>query len=389
MVGLEVITALAASEAVGNLGKSLGKSVYDQLKANVIGKLAKEAEAKRDAYLTKDHDPTAAIEKRRVDLIQRLTVCQSQIILEVPDKDEVVRLELIALDQCKSLYGATQEVEIGQVEMVISQIELFLKRNQANIDTRASHRALAVWVVVLIVTALIGLIALSPALMISTDSVIPLIRVPLPIVIWSSIGSLGAMLYRFNNSTDAELADPLRWSFTRPLTGVLMGIITYMAFKIGTLVLQPTAVGVSGAKGVPVPEELLWMAAFLAGFSDRFADSILRTLAGRLGGEKQAELVTLDRSVAGSGSSLGGILERLAASTKQGRVTLINAPVPSETANDEVGVQSGPQSKRERQKGKGSKAVAKPSSTGGESPAGTQKADQIQGMVVQLRDGGD
>jgi Phage integrase, N-terminal SAM-like domain len=121
----------------------------------------------------------------------------------------------------------------------------------------------------------------------STETIVPLIKIPFPIIIWSAIGSLGAMLYRFNNSADAELADPLRWSFTRPLTGILMGIIAYMTFKIGLLVLQPGTIPGRTPGVVPsTSEELLWLAAFLAGFSDRFADSVLRSLTGRLGGDR-------------------------------------------------------------------------------------------------------
>jgi len=136
------------------------------------------------------------------------------------------------------------------------------------------------------------------------------IRIPMPIIIWSCIGSLGAMLYRFNDSADAELADPLRWSFTRPLTGVLMGIIAYMVFKIGLLVLQPgTAPGTPG--GVGASQELLWLAAFLAGFSDRFADSVLRSLAGRLGGEKHAELQSAEQTLSSTGASMKALAEKL------------------------------------------------------------------------------
>jgi hypothetical protein len=120
------------------------------------------------------------------------------------------------------------------------------------------------------------------------------------------------MLYRFNNSVDAELADPLRWSFTRPLTGVLMGIIAYLAFKIGLLVLQPmSAPDGATVTRLSAPQELLWLAAFLAGFSDRFADSVLRSLAGRLGGDRQAELHTAEQTMSSTGSVMRDLADRL------------------------------------------------------------------------------
>jgi hypothetical protein len=321
-MSIETMLAITSADSVWKTTRLL---------LEAVGSLAKEAKTKRQDYLTQDHDPTAAIERKRLDLIQRLTTCQNRILFEVSDADLVTRLVLFALEQTTAVYGASRETEFGQIEMAIGQLEGMLARNDANLRARASHRTLAVWVVGVIIAALIALIASSPALGISAESVIPLIQVPLPVVIWSSVGSLGAMLYRFNNSADAELADPLRWSFTRPLTGVLMGIITYMVFKIGALVLQPGSPTAAGVKGIPVPEVLLWLAAFLAGFSDRFADAVLRSLAGRLGGDKHADLITLDRTTVGAGATLNAVAERLAGWTKRGEAHLAKALV---TAND-------------------------------------------------------
>jgi hypothetical protein len=168
---------------------------------------------------------------------------------------------------------------------------------------------MAIWFVAIVIFGLVILFATASYVGLSTDSVIPLIKIPLPVVIWSSIGSLGAMLWRFKSSADAELADPLRWSFIRPLTGVLMGIIAYMVFKVGVVVLQPGAA--SAAASLPISQELLWLAAFLAGFSDRFADSVLRSLTGRLGGDRIAELQSPDQSVATSHTALSALADRL------------------------------------------------------------------------------
>ena len=352
--------------------------------------LAEEAQAKRDAYLTQDHDPTAAIEKKRFTLIQRLGECQSRILFEVSDTDLVTRLVLFALEQTTVVYGASRETEFGEPEMAIGQIESMLARNKADLESRASHRTFAVWLVGLIVVALTGLIASSPLLGISTETVIPLIQVPLPVVIWSSIGSLGAMLYRFNNSADAELSDPLRWSFTRPLTGVLMGIITFMAFKIGALVLQPGVPTTAGVKGIPIPEQLLWLAAFLAGFSDRFADSILRSLAGRLGGDKQADLVTLDRSTIGAGAKLSVIAERLGGWTKHGSAPSAMGAAPSKaTAADQAAPEAGQQPKTKSRKRKVPGVVDNETTGLSENPSTppqTAEAELSQGTVVSLRD---
>jgi hypothetical protein len=42
--------------------------------------------------------------------------------------------------------------------------------------------------------------------------------------------------------------------------------------------------------------EIMWLVAFLAGFSDRFADGLLKSLVGRFGGEKNSDLIAMQMS---------------------------------------------------------------------------------------------
>jgi hypothetical protein len=116
--------------------------------------------------------------------------------------------------------------------------------------------------------------------------------IPLPVLIWSGIGSFAAILYRFNSSGDVELQDPLRWLFTRPLTGIVMGTITYFVLRIGLMSVESPNVDTLSSS------ELLWLVAFLSGFSDRFSDTLLRALIGRFSGEKLDSLVTLSKNEA-------------------------------------------------------------------------------------------
>src|SRR3954453_16754379 len=39
--------------------------------------------------------------------------------------------------------------------------------------------------------------------------------------------------------------------------------------------------------------EIMWLIAFLAGFSDRFADTLLRTVVGKFGGQTDGDLLTI------------------------------------------------------------------------------------------------
>lgn len=66
-----------------------------------------------------------------------------------------------------------------------------------------------------------------------------------------------------------------------------MGIIAYFVLKVGFLSVDLDSANEIGASVV------IWLIAFIAGFSDRFADSILHTLVGRFGGNPDDELVNL------------------------------------------------------------------------------------------------
>jgi hypothetical protein len=314
MAGVETLAAIAVP-AINALYKTWVKTVGDAAEQRAslaqakLVELAKDYEQKRDIYLTREVDPDTIIEKRRVALLEKLTASQNRILFEISDPDLIARLVPFAIEQATGLYAAVKAPEFALIEMNIGQIEAMLRNSKSLRESRSRNRSMAIWFVGIVICGLVILFAAAPYVGFSTSSVIPLINIPLPVVIWSSIGSLGAMLWRFKSSADAELADPLRWSFIRPLTGVLMGIIAYMVFKVGAVVLQPGAA--SAAANLPISQELLWLAAFLAGFSDRFADSVLRSLTGRLGGDRIAELQSLDQSVGTSHTTLSALADRL------------------------------------------------------------------------------
>ncbi len=82
-----------AAIAIGDAAFAAAKHIYrqwnrrsgsDEVAAKAIGSLAKEAQAKRDAYPTQDHDPSAAIEKKRLALIQRLLSVRTEFYLRSP-----------------------------------------------------------------------------------------------------------------------------------------------------------------------------------------------------------------------------------------------------------------------------------------------------------------
>jgi hypothetical protein len=303
-------------------------------------KLYTDFKAKRENYLKLQFDVSKEIEQRRLELLKRFTISYNKIVFEISDPYLNPQLVPFAIEQANDLYTATKEADFSLIEMKIVRIEAALAANDEFKASRAHHRRLAVIFATAIILLLVVLVIASPKLGLSTETIVPLIKIPFPIIIWSAIGSLGAMLYRFNNSADAELADPLRWSFTRPLTGILMGIIAYMTFKIGLLVLQPGTIPGRTPGVVPsTSEELLWLAAFLAGFSDRFADSVLRSLTGRLGGDRQAELQAAEQMQTPTGGAIKALADRLGLGKPSAALAISQTidSVPTGTADENIG----------------------------------------------------
>jgi hypothetical protein len=84
--------------------------------------------------------------------------------------------------------------------------------------------------------------------------------------------------------------------------GVVMGAITFLIIKAGLTMTQGTSTSVNP----PISNEITWLIAFLAGFSDRFADGLLKSLAGRFGGDKTSDLVSMRLQ---TGPTSSGILD--------------------------------------------------------------------------------
>ena len=106
-----------------------------------------------------------------------------------------------------------------------------------------------------------------------------LFEIPWPVVLWSFIGSMAAMIYRFNRNPIHAFGDAVKWMITRPIQGIVLGSTFYLVLVSGLFLLtgvNPT----ESSDSVRVNETILVL-AFLVGFSDKFADSVFNTLVER------------------------------------------------------------------------------------------------------------
>jgi hypothetical protein len=115
--------------------------------------------------------------------------------------------------------------------------------------------------------------------------------VPLSVILWGAAGSLAAILYRFyTEQGQIRFASEFRWLIARPIIGIIMGAVVYLALVSG-LVLISTNGGGGAANSVVSADgtlastgtrmEAFWIIAFLAGFSDKFYLGVIDLLVAR------------------------------------------------------------------------------------------------------------
>jgi hypothetical protein len=284
----------------------IGISLIDTMASVVpiIGKDAVTAAFKKlvDRYLEaqQGYSVTASIsgaetplEEARTNLISRICLLQSEVMFNVVEPSLLIKMAPPLIEYATEVYLATTATQLSMIEVNLNQIDSILNRYKKVMASRRNARRLAVFLTVLSFVGLACLAIFNQGIGVSSDTMISVLDIPLPVVLWSFVGSLTAMLYRFNKTSDVEMADPLRWLFTRPVTGVVMGVVAYLVLKVG-LVSLGSSIDVQKL-GM---HEFMWLFSFIVGFSDRYCDAILRSLVGRFGGDAKDDLVSLDATQA-------------------------------------------------------------------------------------------
>jgi hypothetical protein len=245
---------------------------------------ASKANEKYHAFHIKDDNP---IEQKRRQLMEAIDTLRLEASLYVLDTTQQEKVLCSIMIQSLATLEADDENDLNIVETNIANLGVVVDLNRKGLLYRQKAKLAAVAV------SAIGIIAIGVFLYFasksgirSTHSIV-ILDLPVCVLLWSIIGSFASILYRFSNSRDDELEDPLRWLFSRPLMGIIMGSITYLVLVVGLLTISPTQDLSLGNK------ELMWLIAFLAGFSDRFSDGLLKSLVGKFGGKTEGELVTM------------------------------------------------------------------------------------------------
>jgi hypothetical protein len=131
---------------------------------------------------------------------------------------------------------------------------------------------------VLLIAALMIVVIGFASLYLDAETKIAVLGLPVPVVLWSFIGGVAATLHAFVGTQKYAETEPLRldWLIGRPLVGIVMGSVVYLAVATSL-----SAVGSKVAGQDDTGQYLLWVLAFLGGFSDRFALLLFDNLVGR------------------------------------------------------------------------------------------------------------
>jgi hypothetical protein len=299
----------------------LGSGTSEVLSA--CGKLlAERVNAAHDNYQQAASQAGDAVENERHEAISKINELRNRAALSVADPDLQQKIWCLLMEQTAEAYEATTVRGMSLVKDNTAQIEALLNSYQQSMNYRHRARAVAVLVSVLSLAGIGYFLHFADLSGMKGETALPVLGVPYCVLLWSIIGSFAAILYRFSNAGDRELEDPLRWLFSRPLTGIIMGAITFLVLRAGLLTMSP-APDTNTVEKLGT-NEIMWLVAFLAGFSDRFADGLLKSLVGRFGGEKNTDLIAMQMT---SKQTSARIVEQLTSLLSRGKNTAAPATV--------------------------------------------------------------
>jgi hypothetical protein len=234
-------------------------------------------------------DPLAG---QREHQLERLTRLQDEVLSSAAEplliEKAVPRFLALAAD----VSAATDTAQLVQVGLRLEQVAAGWRQFQRLTRRRDRARLYAVVLVGLLFAFLAAATVYEEWFQLDITDEVRLLHVPVYILVWSTVGSLAAILYRFNRSATVELDDPMRVLLTRPLTGIILGAFSYLLVQLGFLAVSGgagTAESLGGERGV----HLMIVVAFVVSFSDRLSEAVLKALVGRFGGDKTGDLVDL------------------------------------------------------------------------------------------------
>ena len=192
------------------------------------------------------------------------------------------------LQEAKSiLRDKTNEPEwtLSRAQFEVRRVHVAISREQ-QIQNGEKRLQWIIPVLVIVYIAMIVTVVVLGGNLWSETTTVPFIGVPASILVWAAIGSVAAILYRFYTRQRGRISDEIRWLIARPIIGIIMGALAYLAILSGLFIFG-TAVGAE-TTGSARPQ-LLWLVAFLGGFSDKFFETVINGIVGKFSNEHSSK----------------------------------------------------------------------------------------------------
>jgi hypothetical protein len=246
--------------------------------------------------------PEDELRATRLAQLEQLRHLQSAFLTSAADPVLVATYAPRFVQYADNIYSASTVRELALTGLQIDQLKSAWEQFRRTLSRRDQARLHAVALLVLVFGFLVGITVFDEHFTLDVTDEVRLLHVPVYVVVWSMIGSICSLLYRFNHSGDAELDDPMRVLLTRPLMGIALGSFSYLVVQLGFLTMSdpgsvPPEVAAAAAQQPPNDRvvHLMIVVAFIVGFSDRLSEQVLKSLVGRFGGDRNGELVSLER----------------------------------------------------------------------------------------------
>ena len=169
-----------------------------------------------------------------------------------------------------------QTLSVAQFE--VRRVHVGISREQQTVSEENRLRWFVPTLVIIYIAIVVAIIIFGYSIW-SSNSEIPVLGIPYSIMVWSAVGSIAAILYRFYAKEPTRITKEIRWLIARPIIGIIMGSVGYLAIMSGLLIFGAST-GVE-ANPMDARPQLLWLLAFLGGFSDKVFDVIINTVVSR------------------------------------------------------------------------------------------------------------
>ena len=184
---------------------------------------------------------------------------------------------------------------LDEVQYLLDSLSELVDRERKERRVQNVYQTMNIFVIVAYIAVLIALmISAASAEDIQTINSfsVPFISVPAWALIWGAFGSLSAILYRFYNfKPNIKFSVELQWIIARPIIGVLMSAVAFLAVQTGLILLGSSRAETEAATELSIDTVTRFtsIVCFLAGFSDKFYLGVINLLVSTTIGDKKLD----------------------------------------------------------------------------------------------------